>query len=72
VFRIAQGQRPAHAALRTLWETHIGSQIGSRNVVRSVREWINDEFDDLLLLRRGALIDAKEGWRHQAEPRCLD
>jgi hypothetical protein len=19
-----------------------------------------------------ALIDAKEGWRHQAEPRCLD
>jgi Na+:H+ antiporter, NhaA family len=25
-----------------LWETHIGFQIGSREVVRSVKEWIND------------------------------
>jgi len=29
-------------AYLTLWETHVGLQIGSREVVRSVKEWIND------------------------------
>jgi Na+:H+ antiporter, NhaA family len=29
-------------AFLTLWETHIGVQIGSREVGRSLKEWIND------------------------------
>ena len=71
------------AALRTLWETHIGFQIGSRDVVRSVREWINEGFDDPLVLRRVACVS--EGFysglnrwsaglvpQHDAQERVVD